>query len=231
MDTTTPSPVPFRHRLLTAEEEADLGKRISAARAAPDGHPVIADGDRALARLVESNVRLAAHHTHRQAGRQLSFDDLFTHALAALVRAARKFDPAHGYRFSTYASVAICRSLSRAVTQQLRYRQHVAPADDDVLAGVLATETSAEERIVTSHAAAEAVQQVRQLCDDLPATLQQFVTLRYGLDGGGVRTLDDVADHLGITHTDALRMEADTHRRMAGTGNQAPAPSRALQVA
>lgn len=116
-----------RHRVLTASEEVALGRRIqlgleAAARVTGEegtdsGRELVQDGIRAREELVRSNLRLVASVAQRyvpSAG-DLDFDDLVQEGTLGLQRAAEKFDPELGYKFSTYATwwirQAICRGI------------------------------------------------------------------------------------------------------------------------
>ncbi len=107
--------------LLTAVEEKELGRRI-------------ATGDEAAyQRMVEANLRLvitmALKQLHQGHNHSLTLADLIQEGNFGLMRAARKFDPALGYRFSTYASFWIRQAMSRAIADQakmVRVPAHIA---------------------------------------------------------------------------------------------------------
>ncbi len=83
----------------------------------PDKAPVVVRRRALRARnhLVRHNLRLIGHTWSRhQAGlhcREEGTADAFQEAALALVRAAEKFDPSRGYRFSTYASFWVRRGF------------------------------------------------------------------------------------------------------------------------
>ncbi|MGP3732210.1 sigma-70 family RNA polymerase sigma factor [Streptomyces sp. GDS52] len=62
-------------------------------------------------RLVHSLVRL-----HLEQG--LDYDDLLQHGFLGLLRAARKFDPTKGFKFSTYATWWIRQAITRAIADE-----------------------------------------------------------------------------------------------------------------
>jgi RNA polymerase primary sigma factor len=107
--------------LLTAAEEKELGRRI-------------AQGDEAAyQKMVEANLRLvitmALKQLHQGHNHSLTLADLIQEGNFGLMRAARKFDPALGYRFSTYASFWIRQAMSRAIADQakmVRVPAHIA---------------------------------------------------------------------------------------------------------
>ena len=90
--------------LLTAEQERRLGRRVQRGDLA------------ARERMVEANLRLVVHLARglRRAGGPLALADLIQEGTIGLVRAVERFDPARGFRFSTYASWWIRQAMLHA---------------------------------------------------------------------------------------------------------------------
>ena len=112
----------YRHHcnapLLTAEQETQLGRQIQAWLQHPDGPDgappvVIRRGRRARDRMVQSNVRLVFSVAGRFRISDRDRDDLIQEGIIGLQRAAEKFDPARGYKFSTYAYWWIRQGIQR----------------------------------------------------------------------------------------------------------------------
>src|SRR5687768_10468843 len=113
-DRETPNPLARyfgqigRGRLLTHEEEIDLGRRAR-------------EGDEtARSQLIEKNLRLVIPVAKKYRGRGLPFGDLIQEGNIGLMRAADKFDPERGFRFSTYATWWIRQGIQRAVADKGR---------------------------------------------------------------------------------------------------------------
>ena len=97
-----------RGRLLTPEEELDLGRRARAGEA------------QARERLIEKNLRLVVSVAKRYREMGLPFEDLIQEGNLGLMKAAERFDPELGNRFSTYAIWWIRQAIGRAIEDKGR---------------------------------------------------------------------------------------------------------------
>lgn len=109
--------------LLTESEELHCGRlvRLWLDAPAPDER-MVRRGRRALERMVTANLRLVVSVVirHQQAHRlgQLEPIDLIQAGNLGLIRAVERFDPARGYRFSTFAFWWIRQAVSRLMQEQ-----------------------------------------------------------------------------------------------------------------
>jgi len=106
--------------LLPQALAADARARLLADLAAwPLDQDALRVGDAARAAFVAANGRLVVAVARRYQHRGLPLDDLVQEGTVGLLRAVDLFDPARGYKFSTYAVWWIKQALRRALAQQV----------------------------------------------------------------------------------------------------------------
>ena len=120
-----------RHPLLSADDERRLARQMERGRqaavelAGPADHLAperraqlaqeVADGQEARRRFVEGNLRLVVAVARRYPSAGLAFLDLVQEGNIGLLRAVDRFDHRRGFRFSTYGTWLVRRSIARAI--------------------------------------------------------------------------------------------------------------------
>ncbi|MCI0184534.1 sigma-70 family RNA polymerase sigma factor [Sulfoacidibacillus ferrooxidans] len=108
-------------RLLLDEEE------VSLSRLALTGEQT------AMNQLIEANLRLVVSIAKRYNGRGLDFEDVIQEGNLGLIKAAQKFNPNLGYKFSTYAVWWIQESIKRAMANKSKIVRFPAHGFNDFL--------------------------------------------------------------------------------------------------
>jgi RNA polymerase primary sigma factor len=205
-----------RRPLLTRAEEQALARRRDDARARGDE----AEYRALIAELVERNVGLAASVARRYSVRGSDREDLLQVACLGLLRAAEKFEPERGFKFSTCATWWVRQALSRAVQDSGlirapagRPRRRVASLDavlpghepDDHLAPRLV-----DDRGPTAFDAAAAAllrEGTQDVLGTLPPREREVLRLRFGLGGTGGLTLEEVGQLLRVSRERVRQLE------------------------
>ena len=108
--------------LLTDEEERELSR-------------IIRLGDeRALAKLVEANLRFVVVIARQYKGNGLAMEDLVSEGNIGLMKAATKFDGEKGVRFVNFAAGHVRRQIEKAIDQQAGLYKVPKDAFDDTTA-------------------------------------------------------------------------------------------------
>lgn len=178
----------------------------------------------AICELVEHNLRLVVREACRyRQQRDSLLLDLIQEGNLGLLRAARKFDPGRGGRFSTYATYWIRLFIDRAARRistllamsleeagRQRYGRHTvqilsldAPQVPDDLTGFLRTEETPWASLDQEWLA----EQLKRGLSTLNQREAEILKLRFGLEGNESQTLQHIADRLGVTRERVRQIE------------------------
>jgi RNA polymerase primary sigma factor len=160
--------------LLTSDEELHLGRMVR--RWQDDAKPapsVIRTAKKALDRIVSANLRLVVSYVKRYRRRiahlNIELIDLIQAGNIGLIRAAEKFDPSRGYRFSTYAYWWIRHSVSRHV-QELHASVRIPVALTCLVARI--------EKLTDSIGGIPPVKELAERLDESPRCIEMALALR-----------------------------------------------------
>jgi RNA polymerase primary sigma factor len=136
---------------LTRETPATLRKRLQSIAECCKIH------DASRRELSVANLRLVVSIAKRYRNRGLSFLDLIQEGNTGLMKAVDKFEPARGFKFSTYATWWIRQAISRSIadhSRTIRIPIHVLSTVDRVL--------DANHRIAQQHGGRASLEETAQ---------------------------------------------------------------------
>ena len=249
-----------RYQLLDKDEEIKIAERV-------------AQGDQeAKDILISANLRLVVSIAKHYIGRGMQFLDLIQEGNLGLIKASEKFDPAKGFKFSTYATWWIRQAITRAIADQartIRIPVHMVETINKMtkiqrnLIQELGREPTAEEiaEKMGGGVTPEKVREIQRIAlepvsletpigeeddshlgdfiedkealspadyatnellkdelykamGDLTDREEKVLRLRYGLDDGRPRTLEEVGREFGVTRERIRQIEAKALRKL-----------------
>ena len=212
--------------LLTNEEEQELAVLVE-------------QGDlEAKQRLAEANLRLVVSIAKRYVGRGMQFLDLIQEGNMGLMKAVDKFDYTKGFKFSTYATWWIRQAITRAIAERmdmtpdkvreiLKIAQEpvsletpIGEEDDSHLGDFIEDEVIENPVDYTTRIVLR--EQLDEVLDTLTDREENVLRLRFGLDDGKMRTLEDVGKVFNVTRERIRQIEAKALRKLRHPSRSKP---------
>jgi RNA polymerase primary sigma factor len=157
-------------------------------------------------RIVRANLRLVISIAKKFANSRVGFDDLLSEGIGSLLRAVEKFDYDRGFRFSTYATQAIRRTLVRHLQTAQRDATRFVSADTLTFADQ--HDDAADPHLIQTRW--ENLRgNLRRLLARLEPRDRSIIRRRFGLDQQAeVQTLQSLAAELGVCKERVRQLEA-----------------------
>lgn len=150
--------------------------------------------------ITQANLALVLAMAKRTRMSDVDFGELVSEGNMALLRAVEKFDPARGFKFSTYACRAILKAFSRIALKTSRYRAAFPAEFDPQMEKSNYQET---RRADIEQDAVEELQRIigenrAQLSDVEKTVIQARFAINRGTDTPAM-TLEEVGQVIGVT--------------------------------
>ena len=187
---------------LTREEEAELLSRM-------------AEGDgEAREKLIEHNLRLAAHIARKYTVPGYDADDLVSIGTVGLIKGVNTFKAGTGTQLSTYCARCIENEILMCLRASQKRRGDVSlqepigvdtEGNEITLIDVLGTDGGEVHGEVERRVSLQSVRGLVNTC--LTGRERTVIEMRYGLRGGDAHAQQEVAKKLGLSRSYVSRIE------------------------
>lgn len=193
-----------------------------------------ANDPKAKERLLEANLLLVVYIAANYTDRGMYLLDLIQEGNLALIRAAETYLPNEAASFSAYAADLIEQRLTDAIADQVRtiripvhMIEKTEHKDGDSSSGAISDDFLFDATTETAKKSNDAALLKERLDDVLPALTpreQQYLKLRFGLEDGRTRTMDEVSKEYGITKERLRQIEAKALRKLRSASRKKVLP-------
>ena len=155
--------------------------------------------------IIRANLRLVVSIAKKHVGRSDNFFELVSDGNMSLIRAVEKFDFARGNKFSTYASWAIMKNYIRSIPIENHRRDRFVTGHEDLFEAAADNRSDEHEYESAQRRMRDAVRGMLGRLDDRE---RRIIVSRFGLDGAGEQTLEQLGRELGVTKERIRQLEA-----------------------
>mgnify|MGYP001465319948 CR=1 FL=1 len=161
--------------------------------------------------IVRANLRLVVSVARKHLRPGLNLMELISDGNITLMRAVESFDVHRGFRFSTYASLALMKGFARSVP--LLRSAAAGAGENDMLAQVADRRSEGFTRQIVAR------DEVQRLLSRLNPREREIVGAHFGLGRETPESYDELSVRLGLTKARIRRIEQDAMEKLRAGSN------------
>lgn len=163
--------------------------------------------------IVLANLRLVVSVARKHVRLGLNLMELVSEGNLTLMRAVEGFDFHRGFRFSTYATLALMKGFARGVPAMMS-RRAVGMDPEQTLAIIADPHQPANERRTLAH------EQIRQMLSKLDDRERRVLAAHWGLETGQDNTYEQVARDMGLSRQRIRQIEQTAMEKLRRSAAQ-----------
>ncbi len=170
--------------------------------------------DHVRAVLIRSNTRLVIATVKKYVNRSITFDNLLSVGIEALVETLDTFNVLLGYRFSTYLCTILRRKCARHLNKHYKTQARFQTGATEHFS-TLPDSPQSEPPL-----SLEACESLNSLVRQMDERTSYILTRRFGLDGQNPATLTVIANEIGLSKERVRQIEKKSLQRLQRTITQ-----------